>query len=387
MATILHLGGGGARAVPNIFGDGSDGAFTASSDTAWSADTEDTGMIVKNFTSLVIPAGVTVSAGNRNCGMIIRVAGDCTIAGTLRNRMSPKTLLPEDNVDFSAWPLSMLEGVAGAGGAGGAGGGEGTTAGGAGGAGMTGRFYGGGWSGGGGGAGSPNAGSGGRGGSAASITTEMADTDLFKGGAGVTHGSGNAGAAGGGGSGAAYGATVLSGAGGGSPGENGHPGDVSQSVGGYGVGGSGGAGNIGGGVVILLVGGNLTVSGAIDCTGGNGGNGARGETYGYYAYAYGAGAGGGGGGRIFVCHKGALNNTGTLDVSGGAAGTAGTGSEPATPALDGSIGTTAVKTWAEYKAEDIGTDGKGTPVISVAALPENPNPHTVYLVRAGGDAT
>lgn len=352
--------GGGA---PVIFGDGSDGVGLFSADTTWLAETQDTGMIVKNFESLTIPEGVTVSAGNRNCGMIIRVKGNCTIAGTLANRMSPKVILDSDGVDFSVYPASMLSGLAGDGGDGGNGvrayylgntfnkrGYEGI-----GGTGMVGRFYGGGWSGGGGGGGSCTdyefGGKGGDGGSVNDITTAIADNLLFVGGAGANfNSSGNNGSYGGGGSGA-----------------NGNGNGTSTCVGGSGPGGEGkgfiasgtlypaggGAGNYGGGVIILLVGGNLTITGTIDCSGCNGGGSGTSSNLGG-----GGSGGGGGGGRIFICHKGTISNSGILNVNGGLAGdintTYGTSVQlAATRGIDGTIGTTAVKTYEQYKKEDV----------------------------------
>lgn len=337
----ITFGGGGA---PKIFGDGSDGVAIISADTQWLAETEDTGMIVKNFESLTIPEGVTVSAGNRNCGMIIRVKGDCTIAGTLMNKMSPKTILDSDGVDFSAYPASMLTGTAGDGGAG-ANGATSidlsfTTTGGAG---MVGRFYGGGWSGGGGGGRGYSGGGTSHGGSSANITT--ATNSVFVGGVGgSTNPAGTSthstdGQYGGGGGG---GFPQMNGyySGGGGSGAGGNGSNAQSTISNYACGGGGGAGNYGGGVIILLVGGKLTITGAIDCSGNNGGNGGNG------AYN-GGGGGGGGGGRIFICHKGDISNTGTLNVNGGTGGTGGnTGNA-------GGIGTTAVKTYDQYMEDDV----------------------------------
>lgn len=320
--------------APKLFGDGSDGAGLFASSTTWLAETEDTGMIVKNFESLTISEGVTVAAGNRNCGMIIRVKGNCTIHGSLVNKMACKTLLDSDNVDFSAYPASMLKGVAGNGGAGGTyTGGAASAAG----AGMAGRFYGGGYSGGGCGykmmSHYTN-----DGGSAADITTAV--TSIFVGG----KGQGSSPTAGqyGGGGGAYYGSN-------GGNGPGGHAGTTNNE---YGHGG-GGAGNYGGGVIILLVGGKLTITGTIDCSGGTGGNGASSGNL-NENYGAGGGGGGGGGGRIFICHKGAIENTGTLNVNGGAGGAGGSARlGSGTAGTAGTIGTTAVKTYQQYKAEDV----------------------------------
>lgn len=333
MSTIigrpLILAGGGGTSAPAIFGDGSDGAGLFSTDTTWDAPTEDTGMIEKNFESLIISEGVTVSAGNRNCGMIVRVKGDCTINGTLANLLAPKTLLDSDNVDFSGWPLSMLSGTAGDGGDGG-GGGDGSTTGGAG---QTGRFYGGGYSGGGGG-GYYGTTVGGNGGSSANITTGV--TEIFVGGRTRYEGTYWDGQYGGGGAGRYSGNTLISGGSG--AGASGTANYV----------GSGGAGNYGGGVIILLVGGNLTISGTINCSGNTGG--AGGNMQESYTTKNGGSGGGGGGGRIFICYRKKIANNGTLNVAGGTGGTVGF---DATAGSSGTDGTTTIKTYEEYLKEDV----------------------------------
>lgn len=339
--------------APKLFGNGSDGVGLFTSSTTWLAETEDTGMIVKNFESLTISQGVTVAAGNRNCGMIIRVKGDCTIHGTLANKMSCKTLLDSDGVDFSAYPASMLNGVAGDGGAGGKGAVRYTIQG-PGGSGMAGRFYGGGWSGGGSGGGSTgysttNQRLPGDGGSVANVTT--ATTAIFVGGAGGPRsGHGKAGTNGGGGGGSGHSSPNSSGGPGGTgPGANGG-GGVSDNT--YNGNMGGGAGNYGGGVIILLVGGNLKITGSIDCSGCNGGSSGVANDYTYQ----GGPGGGGGGGRIFICHKGDISNTGTLNVNGGSSGSIlGKNYADTTAAVAGTAGTagtTAVKTYEQYKKED-----------------------------------
>ena len=353
--------GGGA---PAIFGDGSDGVGLFAANTTWNAETEDTGMIVKNFESLTISEGVTISAGNRNCGMIVRVKGDCFINGTLANKMSPKTILDSDGVDFSAYPATMLTTIAGNGGDGGAGGSSKGISldnygkeGGTGGTGMVGRFFGGGWSGGGGGGGAryyngdANAGDGkvgGDGGSTNTATTAVSDSEIFAPG---TAGTGANGQYGGGG----LGPDKQSGGG------RGVNGADATNYAAYSCSGGGGGGNYGGGVIILFVGGNLTIAGTIDCSGSNGGNGGYGGHTGTQYTTHGGsggGGGGGGGGRIFICHKGSITNTGTLNVNGGAAGSAGAhmlanANYLGSAGTAGTIGTTAVKTYEQYKKEDV----------------------------------
>lgn len=319
----------GGSVIPEIFGDGSDGVGLFTANTTWDAPTEDTGMIVKNFESLTISKGATVSAGNRNCGMIIRVQGDCAIDGSLANKMACKSLLDSDGVDFSVYPASMLSTVAGSGGNGGTGGGFLNK--GQGGAGQAGRFYGGGYSGGGGGASSMTNTDwhrGGTGGSATTITTAI--SNIFVGG--TVRADGSYGGGGGG----------FSAAGGSGAGATGGNAGNDNS-------GGGGAGNYGGGVIILLVGGDLTITGSIDCSGNKGGAGGAGE---------GAGGGGGGGGRIFICHKGDISNAGVLNVNGGAGGNGGSTTGYGETAANfvgnaGTIGTVAVKTYKQYIEEDV----------------------------------
>lgn len=301
--------------LPALFGNGSDGVGLFTTDTVWYAPIEDTSMIVKEFETLTISEGVTVSAGNRNAGMIIRVKGDCIINGTLANNLSSKTLLESDNVDFSSYPKEMLTTLAGNGGSGGSSMGPSPSGigyfGGSGGSGMAGRFYGGGYSGG--GAGQTDRydwNAGGNGGSAANITTAV--SNIFIGGSG----HGGAGQYGGGGGDGCSDYTGGSGPGG-------------KGMGGYSWLSGGGAGNIGGGVVILYVGGNLTINGTINCAGGNGGASGTGSM--------GLAGGGAGGGRIYLVHNGTITNNGTLNVAGG------------TGANNGGAGTTNIVTYAEYK--------------------------------------
>lgn len=337
MAQIGSSGGGAIER--EVFGDGSDGVGLFTSNTTWNAPTEDTGMIIKQFKSLTIAQGVTVSAGNRNCGMIVRVQGNCTINGTLENRMSPKTLRDVDNVDFSMWPLTMLSLVGGTGGTGGKG--AGTAGGGNGGTGMIGRFYGGGYGGGGGGSADQKNTSSHRGkdGSSSSlIDTSIAD--IFIGGTWSTpalYGGGGAG--------------YESGA------QNGPSANGLETPSSQGAGSGGGNGAYGGGVLILLVGGSLTISntGKLDCSGAKGGNGGKCSSGG----ASGAGGGGGGGGIIFICYKQSYNNTGNILVNGGAGGAPIGGyninysSYPQCFGGVGSDGITSVKTFDQYKEEDV----------------------------------
>ena len=67
-----------------LFGDGSDGALTVAKNKTTTLDVvEDTGQIIKQYTSLTIEEGATLKPAHRCNGTIILVNGDCTINGTL----------------------------------------------------------------------------------------------------------------------------------------------------------------------------------------------------------------------------------------------------------------------------------------------------------------
>ena len=86
---------------------------------------------------------------------------------------------------------------------------------------------------------------------------------------------------------------------------------------GAGYGGTvGGGGNGTGGVIWLIVGGNLTIGGSgIICADGNTGNNTSGD--------FNSAGGGSGGGRIIIAHKGTYSNSGTVQAVGGNGGTSG----------------------------------------------------------------
>jgi hypothetical protein len=79
-AVCAHSG-----SLRNYFGDGSDGAVTISTNINWETSTgeHDTGVVIKNFTSLTIDAGTVVTAAHRAKAMLVYVTGDCTINGEL----------------------------------------------------------------------------------------------------------------------------------------------------------------------------------------------------------------------------------------------------------------------------------------------------------------
>ena len=69
----------------NYYGSEADGALTTSGNvtlaTAGSGDDRD--MVVKNYSSLNIQSGHTMTVDNKCRGLFIYVSGNCTIAGTL----------------------------------------------------------------------------------------------------------------------------------------------------------------------------------------------------------------------------------------------------------------------------------------------------------------
>lgn len=67
-----------------LFGNGSDGALTIAKNQTVALDVEeDSGQIIKQYSSLTIEEGATLKPAHRCNGTIILVNGDCTINGTL----------------------------------------------------------------------------------------------------------------------------------------------------------------------------------------------------------------------------------------------------------------------------------------------------------------
>lgn len=315
----------GSSGSSNYFGTGADGAVTVATNTTWATSTgvDDTGIVVKNFTSLTINSGVTVKAANRAQVMIIYVTGNCDIEGHLsmdalgaaatptsatflaRVTTACSLLTEEISAGNQVFTISQVGGLGGTavttgngtpGNSGSAGsngqtGGGGSGAGGSGGSGAVGT-------GGSGGAGTSFCG--GSGGGAGGYNTSA--------GTNGTSGGTNGGT---GGSGGTNSATRASGAGAGNPVGTGNAGtgtSISSPSGG------------GGGCIILVVGGSLTIGGTISTNGGNGG-GAIGASGGDAL-----GGGGAGGGSVILLYVGALSNTGVIQSLGGSAGTASGGS-------------------------------------------------------------
>jgi hypothetical protein len=289
----------------NYFGTGADGALNTSGNVNLDSDTgvNDTGVVIKNYTSITINSGHTVTATYRSKAMLLYCTGNVQIDGTLTmtakgaaaaissdvaiSKFIANALLPNEKA-LTTFTAVQVGGAAGAansgaggtitngtgGGGGGAGGAYGLSAGGTGAAGTA--ICGG--SGGGAGnavAGSNGAANGGQGGNAAAASGDRA----MGGGAGNPVGTGSASGTG----------SVVAPTGG------------------------------GGGLLIIIAGGTVTIgaSGVVSANGGNGGN-ANGGASGTASF----GGGGAGGGRIIILSAGAYTNSGTVQANGGAGGTA-----------------------------------------------------------------
>lgn len=338
MSTILGrpITMGGSGKLPDIFGDGSDGdlVIKAGETVTLPVPVPHQSVIEKNYASITIEAGGTLTTADYNAGLVLRCQGDCTIHGTIdQSGKAPKTN-PDSTYQY---PEELACGKGGDGGHGTdpqASGGPGNA--GNGGSGMAARAYGGGYGGGGGG-GKSVAGAtvGGDGGSADGITVDIDDSLLFVGGIGgsTTSSGGNSGTPGsnGGGGGGSSVKSARGGNGGTGAGNNGESISTDTNVGGSG--GGGGAGNTGGGVLMLYIGGNLSLDGSILCNGLDGGNGGRGADA---KSGTGGGGGGGGGGSVYIVFNGTQTITGNLNVNGGASGSG-------SPGEAGAIGTTTIK--------------------------------------------
>lgn len=318
--------GNASPKVPEIFGTGEDGdLYIAAGETVTlPVPVPHQSVVEKNYKSITIEAGGTLTTADYNAGLVLRCQGDCTISGTVdQSGKAPKTN-PGSTYQY---PPELICGDGGAGGTN-----TDFSAAVAGGQGMPARAYGGGYGGGGAGGWGYIASSGrlpGKGGDATGITVDTPDSQMFIGGASVSGDSGgNPGTNGGGGGGCGvyddY--PIASGAGGTGPGTDG---GNSRGTGTHISGAGGGAGNVGGGVVLLYSGGVLSISGSILCNGLNGG--APGNS----GYRGASSGGGGGGGSIYIIHNGTQTVTGSLNVNGGTGGNS------------GGIGTTTIKQYTE----------------------------------------
>jgi len=267
------------------FGTGAQGSLNTTASLTFTT-TNDQEVFVRNYTSLTLNAGHTITVSNRCRGLLIYVSGDCTINGTVT--MSAKGAKSTGSLAHYVYQAKNYFGnfipqyqfnsvkLYGSGSGGGI---SGSIASGN----RNGRSVGDGYTGGGG---------------AGYGTTGV--------GSAGTSWSGGSGGGGGTGGTAAY---AYAGAGGAGSGANtgGGAGNGGGSAGPGGI--SGGTGT--GGLIIFVVKGTFTLgnTGAITANGVAGGNGSAG------------GGGGSGGGRIVILYnQGYVNNGGTITANGGAGG-------------------------------------------------------------------
>ena len=315
-----------AGIVGNYFGDGSDGAVTISTNTNLTVPNKsgsyDGDMIVKNYSSLTVNEGVTLSVDQPNRGLLIYVSGNATINGTISmsskgGNGNPSASGASDNSAVSATGirLPMLKDgqgdilsaadFAGTGNAAvaavsnqpaisgdgkiytiprsGASGGGGCS--GAGCNGSTGSS----------GSSGQTGGGGGGGGHVSAVANGYGGT----GGTGTCFGGGG----GGGGSG-----NGTAGHGSNTAGGNGRPtsyGHVGGGGSGYAAGSPGGYAGVGG-LIILVVGGDLTI-----------GSGASITSHGLRSGSATLSGGASGGGPILILYAGSLSNSGSLTATGG----------------------------------------------------------------------
>jgi hypothetical protein len=287
----------------NNFGTGCDGAATISSNTTY---TNSTGPLIKQFTSLTVNSGQTLTLQSA-MGCYIYVQGACNIQGTINVVCNGSATPPSEgahNPYFNTSHVPHVDVIPATGGSGGAGATTGNTNPGTGG-------------------GTATNGTGGGGGGGGGAGSSSDHSDLWPGGngsAGTCYGGGS------GGGGGAYTGTSTSGAGGaggancgaggagGGGGSNQGSGGGAGNTGGAGGSGSGGSGTAGsngtGGTLLLSVGGNLTIgsSAVIQSLGQPGGSGA--------GSSYPAAGAGSGGGVIDIQYAGTLSNTGTITDAG-----------------------------------------------------------------------
>ena len=321
----------------NYFGDGSDGDVTISSSSNLTSTT-DGDMIVLNYASLTIDAGATLSVTNRCKGLLIYVAGDFVLNGTismtakgayvnaeaagvsatgLRIPMlksgSVETLSAADFAGAGAAAIAAMANQVGIDANGkiykierqGAPGGSGIDGNGVAGSSAANKS-------GGGGSGSGTNMNGGNGNYGSCF-------GAGSGGGGGINGSGGQSAtawSGPGGNGGSAGGGYCSGGGAGNP--KGAYGDYD------GVGGT----------IIIIVGGDVTI-GNLGVISSNGKNGGHGD---FCTYGYGGG-GGSGGGIVLILHSGSYTNNGSITVNGGIGGV---GNSTARPGGTGGAGSIVV---------------------------------------------
>ncbi len=333
------------------FGDAQLGDVTISADTTFTVDDEDVSMIIKQYKSLTINAGVTVTVGKRCRGLFIYCAGNFTLGATINMNGKAAKVLKANSVQKTLQvPVGVcaLEIPSGSdGGAGGAGGrGYGGGDGGSGGSSTAGMWFGGGAGGaggGGGGGGDTWNEDGGPGGNAGSSDIEAAIGSGGTGGAtsAATGGAGGNLSGGGGGAGNFH-TSASGGGGGGGAGFNYGTGGASSTGGIAGSNGSA-ASAYGGGLVVIVARGDITINAgglisANGIAGANGGAGGRGNAGNASGGGGGGGSGGAGGGVVVLAYRGTYTNNGSVTVNGGTKGNGGAGGSYSGSGGQGSAG-------------------------------------------------
>lgn len=324
LGTGLAMSGGTLSATGSGagFGTGADGALNTSGNVnlATSTGVNDTGLVIRNYTSITINAGHTVTAANRARAMILYCTGNVSISGTLTmSGVGAAASVSADVALTRAVADAILTSESAAtvfrsvqvGGALGAGGTAGNNVGAAGGTITNGT-------GGGGGGGGNGGGATAAGGAGTAGTALCGGSGGGGAAAGASGGAGGAATANAGAGG--NGASMITNNGGGGGGGAGNPGGTGGAFNTAGTAGATPAGG-GGGLLIIVAGGTVTINGGgvISANGTAGGAGGNGGTN------NGSGGGGAGGGRIIILSAGAYTNSGTVQANGGAGGAVGTG--------------------------------------------------------------
>lgn len=308
--TLRQIPEGGTSTCCNSFwGLGTDGVLNTTGNVSLGSGDNDSGILVKHYTSLTINMNHIVSMAGRNRAVVIYVSGDCCICGTLTNSKGATSAATKIDINrlgpigenFSTlnsrnsepgYIITVTTPAAGGAGAAGVGSNADGTAGTAGSSGGLG---------GGGSGGRENAGTSGAGVTATSYSSGP-------GGGGAANASGSNGVSNGG----AGGAGGFSGAGYSAGGGAGNPGGANAN-------GASDGGTGTGGTIILLVRGILTITpnGIVSANGTKGGDATAGGATGRCA------GGSSGGGRSIVIYSGGTStNYGTVQASGGVSATA-----------------------------------------------------------------
>jgi len=97
------------RAPGNYFGDGSDGAAVIASSTSL-ASVQDGDMVVRQYTSLTINAGATLTVSSRCRGLLLYVDGDLTVNGVISMTARGCAANPLDAVATADTPVAPSDG-------------------------------------------------------------------------------------------------------------------------------------------------------------------------------------------------------------------------------------------------------------------------------------